>query len=46
MSKLNESKETMWEWVATAGKWFKDEAEDTDLRIGEYFKFFGISYIA
>merc|ERR1712107_960661 len=30
-------------WVASAGKWFKDQAEDTGIQTSEDSKFFGIS---
>merc|ERR1712087_226967 len=30
-------------WVAAAGKWFSDEAEDTGIQTSEDSKFFGIS---
>merc|ERR1712087_601435 len=30
-------------WVAAAGKWFSDEAENTGIQTGEDSKFFGIS---
>merc|ERR1712187_1026173 len=33
----------MGKWVAAAGKWFKDEAEDTGIQTSEDSKFFGIS---
>jgi len=42
-SKWKESEGTQGKWVASAGKWFKDEAEDTGLQTGEDSKFFGIS---
>merc|ERR1712241_522011 len=33
----------MGKWVAAAGKWFADEAEDAGIQTGEDSKFFGIS---
>merc|ERR1712012_954194 len=43
LSKWKESEGTSGKWVATAGKWFKDEAEDTGIQTGEDSRFFGIS---
>jgi len=43
LSKWKESEGTSGKWVATAGKWFSDEAEDTGIQTGEDSKFFGIS---
>jgi len=43
LSKWKESEGTSGKWVATAGKWFADEAEDTGIQTGEDSKFFGIS---
>jgi len=43
LSKWKESEGTSGKWVATAGKWFTDEAEDTGIQTGEDSKFFGIS---
>merc|ERR1712217_383436 len=42
-SKWKDSEGTQGKWVANAGKWFKDEKEDTGLQTGEDSKFFGIS---
>jgi len=43
LSKWKESEGTQGKFVASAGKWFKDEAEDTGMQTGEDSKFFGIS---
>merc|ERR1719181_247815 len=43
VSKWKESEGTAGKWVATAGKWFNDEAEDTGIQTSEDSKFFGIS---
>jgi len=43
LSKWKESEGTAGKWVATAGKWFTDEAEDTGIQTSEDSKFFGIS---
>merc|ERR1712038_1856500 len=43
LSKWKDSEGTSGKWVATAGKWFTDEAEDTGIQTGEDSKFFGIS---
>merc|ERR1712227_422235 len=43
LSKWKESEGTQGTFVATAGKWFKDEAEDTGIQTKEDSKFFGIS---
>jgi len=43
LSKWKESEGTAGKWVASAGKWFSDEAEDTGIQTGEDSKFFGIS---
>jgi len=43
VSKWKESEGTQGKWVASAGKWFKDEAEDTGIQTGEDSRFFGIS---
>jgi len=43
LSKWKESEGTDGKWVASAGKWFGDEAEDTGIQTGEDSKFFGIS---
>merc|ERR1711904_338054 len=42
-SKWKESEGTQGKFVASAGKWFKDEAEDTGIQTSEDSKFFGIS---
>merc|ERR1719373_474087 len=42
-SKWKESEGTQGKWVASAGKWFKDEQENTGLQTGEDSRFFGIS---
>merc|ERR1712060_585310 len=34
---------TSGKWVANAGKWYTDEAEDTGIQTGEDSRFFGIS---
>merc|ERR1712241_1615365 len=38
-----DSEGTAGKWVANAGKWHTDEAEDTGIQTGEDSKFFGIS---
>ena len=38
-----ESEGTTGKWEATAGKWFKDEAEDKGIQTAEDSKFFGIA---
>merc|ERR1719504_596126 len=43
VSKWKESEGTAGKWVATAGKWFKDEAEDKGMQTAEDSKFYGIS---
>jgi len=43
VSKWKESEGTQGKWVAAAGKWFNDEAEDTGIQTGEDSKFFGIA---
>jgi len=43
VSKWKDSEGTAGKWVANAGKWFKDEAEDQGIQTGEDSKFFGIS---
>merc|ERR1711920_412288 len=43
LSKWKESEGTSGKWVANAGKWHTDEAEDTGIQTGEDSKFFGIS---
>merc|ERR1719211_771457 len=43
VSKWKEGEGTQGKWVASAGKWFKDEAEDTGIQTGEDSRFFGIS---
>merc|ERR1712048_1250337 len=42
-SKWKESGGTQGKFVASAGKWFKDEAEDTGIQTSEDSKFYGIS---
>merc|ERR1711976_193020 len=42
-SKWKESEGTQGKFVASAGKWFGDEAEDTGIQTSEDSKFFGIS---
>jgi len=42
-SKWKESEGTQGKWVASAGKWFKDEAEDKGIQTSEDSKFFGIA---
>merc|ERR1719204_2295372 len=42
-SKWKESEGTAGKWAATAGKWFKDEAEDKGIQTSEDSRFFGIS---
>jgi len=42
-SKWKESEGTAGKWVATAGKWYKDEAEDKGIQTSEDSRFFGIS---
>ena len=37
------SESTQGSWVASAGKWFADEKEDTGLQTAENSKFFGIA---
>merc|ERR1711972_673121 len=43
VSKWKDSEGTQGKWVTSAGKWFKDEAEDTGIQTGEDSRFFGIS---
>jgi calreticulin len=43
VSKWKESEGTAGTWVATAGKWFKDEAEDKGIQTSEDSRFFGIA---
>jgi calreticulin len=43
LSKWKESEGTQGTFVSTAGKWFKDEAEDKGIQTKEDSKFFGIS---
>merc|ERR1719337_37413 len=43
VSKWKDSEGTQGKWVATAGKWFKDEKEDIGIQTSEDSKFFGIS---
>jgi len=42
-SKWKESEGTQGKFVASAGKWFKDEAEDTGIQTSEDSKFYGMS---
>lgn len=42
-SAWKESEGTQGKWVGSAGKWFKDEAEDKGIQTSEDSKFFGIS---
>jgi len=42
-SKWKDSEGTSGKWVANAGKWHLDEAEDTGIQTGEDSKFFGIA---
>jgi len=42
-SKWKESEGTAGSFVASAGKWFKDEAEDTGIQTGQDSRFFGLS---
>ena len=42
-SKWKESEGTVGKWVASAGKWHTDEAEDTGIQTGEDSRFFGVS---
>merc|ERR1719401_846612 len=42
-SKWKDSEGTSGKWVANAGKWHVDEAEDTGIQTGEDSKFFGIA---
>jgi len=43
LSKWKDSEGTQGSFVATAGKWFNDEKEDTGIQTKEDSKFFGIS---
>merc|ERR1712224_923748 len=43
VSKWKESEGTQGKWVASAGKWFADEAEDKGIQTSEDSKFFGIA---
>merc|ERR1712045_684966 len=43
VSKWKESEGTQGTWVASAGKWFKDEAEDQGIQTGQDSRFFGIA---
>merc|ERR1711879_571073 len=40
---MGESEGTQGKFVASAGKWFKDEAEDTGIQTSEDSKFYGLS---
>ena len=42
-STWKESEGTQGTWVASAGKWFKDEDEDKGIQTGQDSRFFGIS---
>ncbi|CAE8709607.1 unnamed protein product [Polarella glacialis] len=42
-SQLKDSEGTAGKFVASAGKWFADEAEDTGIQTSEDSKFFGLS---
>jgi len=42
-SKWKDGEGTQGKWVASAGKWFKDAAEDQGMQTGEDSKFFGMS---
>merc|ERR1711915_142223 len=42
VSKWKESEGTSGKWVAAAGKWHTDEAEDAGIQTGEDSRFFGI----
>merc|ERR1712048_1505219 len=43
VSKWKDSEGTQGTWASTAGKWFKDEAENKGIQTSEDSKFFGIS---
>merc|ERR1719396_98140 len=43
VSKWKESEGTQGKWISSAGKWFKDEAEDQSLSTTQDSKFFGMS---
>jgi len=43
LSKWKESEGTQGKFVASAGKWFRDEAEDTGMQTSEDSRFFGMS---
>merc|ERR1739844_780658 len=43
VSKWKDNEGTSGKWVANAGKWHVDEAEDTGIQTGEDSKFFGIA---
>jgi calreticulin len=43
VSKVKESEGTAGKFVASAGKWFSDEAEDTGIQTSQDSKFFGLS---
>merc|ERR1712039_621337 len=43
LSKWKDSEGTSGKWVAAAGKWHVDEADNTGIQTGEDSKFFGIS---
>jgi calreticulin len=42
-STWKQSEGTQGKWVASSGKWFKDETEDQGMQTGEDSKFFGMS---
>merc|ERR1712048_806543 len=43
VSKWKDSEGTQGKWEASAGKWFKDEAEDKGIQTSQDSKFFGIA---
>merc|ERR1712190_610850 len=43
VSKWKDSESTQGTWASSAGKWFKDEAENKGIQTSEDSKFFGIS---
>merc|ERR1712151_804989 len=43
VSKWKDGEGTQGKWIASAGKWFKDEAEDKGIQTSEDSKFFGIA---
>eukprot|EP00441_Pelagodinium_beii_P037262 CAMPEP_0197645948 /NCGR_PEP_ID=MMETSP1338-20131121/21205_1 /TAXON_ID=43686 ORGANISM="Pelagodinium beii, Strain RCC1491" /NCGR_SAMPLE_ID=MMETSP1338 /ASSEMBLY_ACC=CAM_ASM_000754 /LENGTH=99 /DNA_ID=CAMNT_0043219521 /DNA_START=68 /DNA_END=364 /DNA_ORIENTATION=+ len=42
-SEWKKSDGTAGKWVASAGKWFTNEAEDTGVQTGEDSRFFGLA---